>query len=108
MRNSPPPKGIGDYVRIRHTPVTAAAGIVGLEGTVRGVSVPSSSGVEFIGSAPDDFVIHVDIEEREEGVWLAPEHVEVLHHNAGLELRLDGSPTKFVRRADGGWDELPA
>jgi hypothetical protein len=105
--NDAPRAGFGDRVRIRHTSVTEAAGLAGLEGHVYGESMPSSSGVEVIGPAPDDFVINVFVEERNEGYWLAPEHVELLDHGPGQEIRLDGVPKRWVRRADGGWDELP-
>jgi hypothetical protein len=95
-----------DHVRIRHTPVTEAAGIAGLEGSVYGESVPSSSGVEVIGPAPEDFAINVYVTERAESYWLAPEHVEFLDYNAGAELRIGQLRTKFVRRVDGGWDKV--
>lgn len=97
----------GDRVRIRRTEVTEAAGLGGLEGTVFGWSVPSSSGVEVVGPAPDDFALNVFVEERGEGYWLAPEHVELLDHGAGAEIRIDGVGKRWVRREDGGWDELP-
>ena len=97
---------MGDHVRIRRSSLTEAAGIAGLEGTVFGQSVPSSSGVEVIGTAPDDYAVNVFVEERAEGYWLAPENVEFLSHDAGQEIRLEGMSTKFVRRADGGWDEV--
>jgi hypothetical protein len=99
--------GFGDRVRIRRTPVTEAAGIAGLEGHVHGESMPSSSGVQVIAPVPDDYAVNVFVEERGEGYWLAPEHVELVDHDPGLEIRLDGVPKRWVRRADGGWDELP-
>jgi hypothetical protein len=97
----------GDCVRIRRTPVTEAAGLAGLEGDIYGESVPSTSGVEVIGSAPDDFALNVYVEPRGESYWLAPEHIELLHHNVGMDIRLDGVPKRWGRRADGGWDEVP-
>jgi len=100
--------GFGDRVRIRETTVTQSAGIAGLEGDVFGESVPSASGVEVLGPAPDDFVLNVFIEERKQGYWLAPEHVEFLNHGGGQEIRLNGVQKRWVRRDDGGWDEFPA
>lgn len=102
----PPLPGFGDRVRIRATPVTEAAGIAGLEGDVYGESVPSLSGAEVVGVAADDFVLNVYVEARGEGYWLSPEHVEWVGHNPGQEIRLDGVPKRWVRRADGAWDEI--
>ena len=99
--------GFGDNVRIRDTSVTRGAGIAGLQGTIFGESQPSGSGVKVIGPAPDDYVLNVFVEERKEGYWLAPEHVEFLDHGAGSEIRLKGVSKRWVRRADGGWDEFP-
>jgi hypothetical protein len=97
----------GDRVRIRRTPVTEAAGLADLEGNIYGESVPSTSGVEVVGPAPDDLVLNVYVEPRGASYWLAPEHIELLHHNPGMDIRLDGVPKRWVRRADGGWDEVP-
>jgi len=105
MSDQPMP-GFGDRVRIRSTSVAEDAGIAGLEGVVHGESVPSASGVQVVGPAPDDYVLNVHVEESGEEYWLAPEHVELLDHNPGVEIRLDGVPKRWVRRADGGWDEL--
>ena len=96
----------GDRVRIRRTPVTEAAGLAGLEGDIYGESIPSTSGVEVIGPAPDDFALNIYVEPRGESYWLAPEFIELLHHNPGMDIRLDGVPKRWVRRADGGWDEV--
>ena len=98
---------LGDHVRIRRSAVTEAAGIAGLDGPVFGESVPSMSAVPVIGTAPDDYVINVYVEGRGESYWLAPEHVEFLDYGAGQEFWIKGRPTKSVRRADGGWDEVP-
>jgi hypothetical protein len=97
---------MGDHVRIRVTAVTEAAGIAGLEGSVFGESVPSSSGIAVIGPAPDDFAINVYVTERDESYWLAPEYVEFLDHDVGQEFWINGMGTKLVRRSDGGWDEV--
>ena len=98
---------MGDHVRIRRTAVTEAAGIAGLHGPIFGESVPSSSGVVVIGPAPDDYVVNVWVEDRHESYWLAPEHVEFLDYGVGQEFWIKGMRTKSVRRADGGWDEVP-
>ena len=107
MTDRPQPS-FGDHVRIRRTDITEAAGLAGLEGHIYGESVPSVSGVEVVGPAPDDFVLNVFVEERSEGYWLAPEYVEFLDHDPGQEIRLEGVPMRWVRNADGGWDELPS
>src|ERR671914_1579754 len=96
----------GDRVRIRHTPATEGAQLAGLEGVIYGETVPSTSGVAVISPVPDDFALNVHVESHNASYWLAPEQIELLEHNAGLEMRLDGVPKRWVRRADGGWDEL--
>jgi hypothetical protein len=93
----------GDRVRIRRTAVTDSAGIAGLEGQIYGETVPSLSRMHVLGPCPDDFALNVHIEERRSDYWLAPEHVEYMDHAAGLETQIAGK--RFVRRADGGWDQ---
>ena len=95
----------GDRVRIRRTAVTDSAGIAGLEGQIYGETVPSLSGMHVLGPCPDDFALNVHIEERGSDYWLAPEHVESMDHAGGLETQIAGK--RFVRRADGGWDQSP-
>lgn len=95
----------GDNVRIRSTEETEAAGFAGLNGKVYGFTIPSVTGVELIGSSPDDAGINVFFEERDLAVWFAPQLIEVVDHGAGTELRLEGIDKRWIRTADGGWRE---
>ena len=58
-----------------------------------------------MGRPPDDSAINVFLEERDEAVWFAPQLLEVLDHAAGTELRVEGSDKRWIRTADGGWQE---
>jgi hypothetical protein len=98
--------GFGDHVRIRPSPETEALGIAGLDGLVFGESKPSSSGVEVVGLAPDDYVLNVFIESRDEDYWLRPELVEFLDHAPGGRIELDGVPYVWEHQADGSWTEF--
>jgi len=104
MLKADPTPRMFDHARLRHTPVTEAAGIAGLEGTTFGESVPSSSQVKFIGSAPDDFVIHVYIDDLKEGFWLAPEHVELVQKSSPAPVSRAKSSTMSTPPADNGWE----
>ncbi len=93
----------GDRVRIKQSPETASAGLVGLEGDVYGFTTPSVTNVEVVGGAPDDYALNVSIEERGSTFWLRPDFVEFLHHNAGMEMKVGN--IKAVRQPDGSWSE---
>jgi hypothetical protein len=92
----------GDRVRIKASPETEAAGVAGLEGDVYGFTTPSVTGVSVIGGSPHDHALNVSIENRG-ALWFRPDLVEVLHHNAGLEVSVGN--VKAIRRADGSWSE---
>lgn len=62
-------------VRIRSTELTEALGFAGKEGEVYGQSIPSSSGVEVIGTMCDDFAINVWFDDLEQQFWFAAELV---------------------------------
>jgi hypothetical protein len=96
----------GDHVRIRPSPETEALGIAGLDGLVFGESRPSSSGVEVVGAAPNDYVVNVFIDSRDEGYWLRPELVDFLDHAGGGRVELDGVPYVWEHQADGSWTEF--
>lgn len=95
----------GDRVRILASPETIAAGVAGLEGDVYGFTTPSMTGVDVIGGAPDDYALNVNLELKDEAFWFRPDLVELLHHNAGIEVNACG--IKAVRQADGTWIESP-
>jgi len=93
----------GDRVRIKESSETLAAGIAGLDGDIYGVTTPSVTGVQVVGGSPDDCAVNVSIAGHGDTFWISPDLVEVLHHNAGMEMRVGN--VKAVRRADGGRDE---
>lgn len=93
----------GDRVRILESPETLSAGVAGLEGEVYGFTTPSSTGVYVIGGAPDDHALNVNLESMDEAFWFRPDLVELLHHNAGFEIRV--ADVKAIRQADGSWIE---
>ncbi len=93
----------GDRVRVKESPETRAAGIAGLEGDIYGVTTPSVTNVEVVGGAPDDCAFNVSFESRKETFWIRPDLVEVLHHNAGMEMVVGN--IRAVRQPDGNWIE---
>lgn len=98
----------GDNVQIRETQVTRELGLAGLQGVIYGVTMPSFSKVAFVGDLDADHAVNVYFEDRGEGMWFAPDLVEFVDHGAGMEASIDGLDKKWVKRADGGWDERPA
>lgn len=103
---NPTMPNFGDRVRIAETDQTREYGYAGLEGEVFGESIPSSSGVgPVIGDRGDDRALCVHFTEHGQMVWFAPHLVELLDHQEGLALSLDGGPT-FRRQADGSWKEV--
>jgi hypothetical protein len=103
---SPVPQ-FGDQVRIKETSDTLQAGLAGWEGEVFGVTTPSVTGVAVVGGAPDDVALNVHFRERNIDHWFRPDLIEVLHHNVGAEMTIQGASVKWVRQADGSWGEVP-
>jgi hypothetical protein len=102
-----PVPGFGDNVRVVATPHTEAAGYAGRAGSVMGETRPSSSGVEVLGGAADDYALAVRFDDTDEEVWFAPELLELVDHGEGMVITIDADPTrKWVRNAAGGWDEI--
>ena len=95
--------GFGDRVRIRESPETLAAGVAGLEGEIYGFTTPSTTGVQVIGGAPDDYALNVSFEPTDATFWLRPDLVEFLHHNAGAEVVIGNM--RLMRQTDGSWIE---
>ena len=98
---------IGDRVRIRASTETEELGLAGLEGVVFGWTTPSSTGVDVIGVASSDAALNVHFEERDESFWFAEELVELIDHNAGTVISLEGVDREWVRLPDGEWQERP-
>ena len=65
-------------VRVRSAPETEAAGVAGLTGLLCGETRPSSSGVDVVGTAPDDFALAVMFDDGREPLWFRPELLEVI------------------------------
>lgn len=100
-----PPLAFGDRVRVRTTDVTQRARIAGLEGQIYGHTTPSVTGVQVIGTSPEDIAINVNIEGHAETYWLAPDQLEFIDHGHGTEVRLAGVDKSWVRDSDGAWNE---
>lgn len=96
--------GFGDNVRIRVTPETEAAGVAGLHGQVYGETTPSVTQVEVIGRPTSDYALNVHFEDRNAGLWFAPELVQLIDHAPGTEIRVGN--VHIVRQPDGKWVEV--
>ena len=94
----------GDNVLIAKTPLTTERGFSGLMGVVYGWTVPSTTGVSVIGSCIEDFAFNVSLPDLNECFWFAPELVEFVDHAPGTEIGI--GKKKFIRRADGEWQEI--
>jgi hypothetical protein len=95
----------GDRVRVRESPETLAAGIALLEGEVYGFTTPSTTGVQAIGGAPDDYALSISLASSDATVWLRPDLVEFLDHNPGAEVVV--GTKRLIRQADGSWLDEP-
>jgi hypothetical protein len=70
-------------------------------GSVFGETKPSVTGVEVIGEIANDYAINVNLDERNDSFWFAPELLEFVDHAPGTEMIVGDK--KFVRSADGEW-----
>jgi hypothetical protein len=95
----------GDNVCIADTPLTREMGFAGQRGIVYGVTTPSATGIEFIGTSAHDVALNVHVASRNEAFWFAPELIQLVDHGAGTEIALKGVDKTWVRREDGGWEE---
>jgi hypothetical protein len=96
----------GDNVRVRSTPETIGRGLAAQTGQVYGVTTPSVTNVEVIGTLTEtDCAFNVHFNDRNESFWFAAELLELLDHAPGTEIRLDGVPKKWTRLAAGTWVE---
>ncbi len=96
------PIDFGDTVRVRDLPETRAKGLAGLTGQVYGLTTPSMTGVEVIGSPSEDFAVNVHFEGRGSS-WFAGELLEFVDHAPGTRLRINGTARSWVRTKDGSW-----
>jgi hypothetical protein len=93
----------GDNVRIVSTRLTQKLGLAGLFGQVYGETRPSVTGVQVFGETADDYAINVQIEDRPDAVWFAPQLLEFMHHAPGTEIVI--GTKRLVRTASGEWVE---
>lgn len=101
-----PAPSFGDTVWIRATPLTESLGLARRVGSVYGDTTPSVSGVRVIGDAGGDRALNVHFDDHPGEFWFAPDLVEFVHHTPGTEIRLDGSPVRWVRQENGEWREI--
>jgi hypothetical protein len=85
--------------------MTTKRGVAGLTGVVYGWTVPSTTGVSVIGAGAEDFAFSVSLPDLNECFWFSPELVEFVDHGPGTEIGI--GKKRFIRRADGRWDEIP-
>lgn len=104
--NSDSPIGFGDNVRVRETPETIELGLAGRLGQVFGETTPSVTSVTVIGSTDHDYAINVNFDDVLGEYWFAADQLELMDHAPGTEIRLAGVDMSWVRREDGGWDEV--
>jgi len=95
-----------DNVRVRSTPETKSLGVAGSIGQVNGFTTPSVTGVPVVGMVLRDLAICVKLKGHSEPLWFPPESLELVDHGAGTEITIDGVPKRWIRRVDGGWDEI--
>ena len=91
----------GDTVRIRATGETERLGLAGQTGTVYGLTTPSVTGVQVIGSIAKDRALVVNLEGKNDPLWFDPELVEFLNHTPGTTITIGGR--SYIRDVDGEW-----
>lgn len=93
----------GDNVRVRSEPEMVKLGLAGLRGSVYGMTTPSKTGIEVIGSPQADYAVNVHLDDLGKTFWMAPELLEFIDHAPSLEVTIAGK--KMVRAANGEWRE---
>jgi hypothetical protein len=89
----------GDRVRIRLTEATETLGIGGRIAIVNGLTTPSVTGVEVIGTSSKDLAIAVTLEGQTRQLWFAEEVLEFVDHGAGTTVEIPGR--KLIRDEHG-------
>lgn len=95
------PIGFADKVKIIATKETEELGVANRIGQVFGTTMPSATGVSFVGSTTQDLAIAVQFEGLSESIWFAPELLEFVDHASGSRVTIGAK--KFKRSADGVW-----
>ena len=95
------PIGFADKVKIIATKETEELGLANRIGQVFGTTMPSSTGVSFVGSTTQDLAIAVQFEDIPESIWFAPDLLEFVDHAPGTRVTIGAR--KFKRGDDGVW-----
>lgn len=95
---------VGDIVRILSAPETVAAGYANRTGTCYGLTTPSVTGVEVIGSAVEDDALSIHFADGS-SAWFARSLVAFVDVDSGQMMRI--GEKWFVRTPDGDWVESP-
>ena len=98
----------GDNVKVLDAPETRESGVAGCAGQVYGLTTPSVTSVEVIGTLSADLAVNVHFADTNRSLWFSAELLELVDHAPGTEIRLDGVPKKWTRQSDGSWLEEPA
>jgi len=92
----------GDTVRISTTETTAQLGIAGLLGLVYGSTTPSITGVQVIGHIANDRAFSVEVEGRNDPLWIDPHLLEFVDHTPGTTVVI--GKKRYTRGEDGDWN----
>lgn len=95
----------GDNVRVRATPETTERDLAGLTGQIQGVTTPSVTHVDVVGSLTEDCAFAVEIQNEGSAIWFAPDLLELVDHAPRTEITINGVAKKWTRAADGSWIE---
>jgi hypothetical protein len=93
----------GDTVRIRSTAETERLGLAGRTGLVYGLTTPSVTSVQVIGSVANDRALAVKLEVQCDPLWFDPDLVEFVDHTPGTTVRIGSQG--FTRSVGGEWIE---
>ena len=78
----------GDNVEVCNVVTTRDLALAGLKGAVFGVTTPSVTGVEVIGTLIADVAINISFPSLDKDFWFAPELLEFLDHGAGTVITI--------------------
>lgn len=93
----------GDNVQVCDVRITRDLALAGLKGEVFGVTTPSVTGVEVIGTLTADVAINVHFPSLNKAFWIAPDLLEFLDHGVGTVITI--GTHKLVRQSDASWFE---
>ena len=93
----------GDTVRIRATDDTKRLGWAGRTGMIYGMTTPSVTGVQVIGSTANDRALAVMFDGQKDPLWFDPDLIEFVDHTPGTTATLGSK--RFTRNSAGEWIE---